>query len=195
MEPWKNDLWEQVAELELSAGKTEDAITAFQQAIKANNLSPDGWLALGNAYKTLDNSDMAISTWQTLVQSGNATDQVYEQLAQLQWQTGKIDDAVTTYQFWLKFKLDNPQAAFNLGLLMIIAQPEIASTYLQMAASLDKSLIPQVEALQHPLQVATAIGQDETYRLILTGRSLGNLGYWDLAYQGFLKSTTLTRIC
>ena len=191
LEPWRDASWENVADLELSAGKTEEAITAFQQAIKANKLSPNGWLALGNAYKTLNNPDMAISTWQTLVQSGNATDQVYEQLAQLQWRTGKVDDAVSTYQSWLKFKPDNPQAAFNLGLLMVIAQPEIASTYLQMAASQDKSLAPQVEALQHPLQVATAIGQDETYRLVLTGRSLGNLGYWDLAYQAFLKSKTL----
>ena len=191
LEPWRYDLWEQIADLELSAGKTEDAINAFQQSIRVRKLSPDGWLALGAAYKTLDNPAMAITTWQTLVQSGKATDQVYDQLAQLLWQSGKVDDAVSTYQSWLKFQPDNPRAAFNLGLLMIIAQPKTASDYLLMAASRDKSLAPQVEALQRPIQVARAIGQDETYRLVLTGRSLGNLGYWDLAYQAFLKSTTL----
>jgi tetratricopeptide (TPR) repeat protein len=191
LEPWRVDLWEKVADLELTAGKTKDAINAFQQAIEANKLSPDGWLALAEAYKTLNDPDMAISTYQTLVQSGKATDQAFEQLAQLQWQNGKLDDAVSTYQSWLKFNPKNPQAAFNLGLLMIIAQPEKASTYLKMAASQDSSLVPQVEALQRPLQVANAIGQDDIYRLVLTGRSLGNLGYWDLAYQAFLRSTAL----
>ncbi len=189
-EPWRAELWLQIAELELQAGNPANAILAFQQASHQAALSPDQQQTLGETYSSVGDNPMAIKVWKALIQSGQAPQKTYQLLADLQWKSGNFPDAEQTYRVWLATQPGNAEAAFKLGLLLLSYQPQEGLQYLQQALSHDNSLQTQVDALRQALSLAE-LKDDQSYRQVVVGRSLGSLGYWDLAARSFNNAVSL----
>ena len=189
-EPWRSELWFQIAGLELQAGNPANAITAFEQASRVSSLSPDQQQSLGEAYLAAYDPASAERVWQALIQSGQASPDTFKLLADTQWQAGDFSGAQQTLTAWLAAQPGNAETAFRLGLLLVADHPQQALPYFQEAASHDSSLQPQVDSIRQALSLAD-LKDDPSYRQVLIGRSLGSLGYWDLAAQSFNRSTEL----
>jgi tetratricopeptide (TPR) repeat protein len=189
-EPWRAELWLQIAELELQTGNPVNAIPAFQQASQLGSLSPDQQQTLGETYSAVGDNILAIKVWQALIQSGQAPQKTYELLVDLQWKSGNFSGAEQTYRAWLAAQPENAEAAFRLGILLLSDQPQEALQYFQQALSHDSSLQTQVDPLRQALSLAE-LNDDQSYRQVLIGRSLGSLGYWDLAARSFNNAINL----
>jgi tetratricopeptide (TPR) repeat protein len=133
---------------------------------------------------------LAIKVWQALIQSGQAPQKTYELLVDLQWKSGNFSGVEQTYRAWLAAQPENAEAAFRLGILLLSDQPQEALQYFQQALSHDSSLQTQVDPLRQALSLAE-LNDDQSYRQVLIGRSLGSLGYWDLAARSFNNAINL----
>ncbi len=189
-EPWRADLWLQIASFEQQAGNPDGMVKAFQQAARLEALSFDQQQSLGEAYQAAGDPASAVKIWQALIQSGGATQTTYQDLVDLQWKAGDFSGCEQTYRAWLKEKSDNAAAAFRLGLLLAADQPQEALQFFQQALSRDPSVQSQVDALRQAFSLAD-LRDDPSYRQVLVGRSLGSLGYWDLAETAFSRAIDL----
>ena len=189
-EPWRAELWVQIAGLELQAGNPVNAIAAFVQASRVSSLSPDQQASLGEAYAAVDDNASAIHVWQALIQSGQASQATFEQLSDLQWQAGDFSGAEQTLRAWLAAQPGNAETAFRLGVLLVSDHPQEAVKFFQEAVSHDAAWQAPVDSLRQALSLAD-LKDDPSYRQLLVGRSLGSLGYWDLAVQSFNRSIAL----
>jgi len=183
-QPWRADLWLQIAGFYLQAGNPANAIPAFLQVSRLGSLSAVQQQTLAETYAAAGDQASAIKVWQALIQTGQATPNTFEQLAALQWQSGDFSGAEQTYRAWLVVQPANAEAAFRLGLLLVAFQPDQALQYFQQALSHDGSVQAQVDSLRQALSLA-GLKDDQSYRQVLVGRCLGSLGYWDLAERSF----------
>ncbi len=128
--------------------------------------------------------------WQALIQSGQASPDTFQRLSDLQWQTGDFSGAGQTLRAWLAADPGRAETAFRLGLLLVSDHPQEAVQFFQEAASHDVAWQAPVDSLRQALSLAD-LKDDPSYRQLLVGRSLGSLGYWDLAAQAFNRSVEL----
>ena len=189
-EPWRAELWYQIAGMELQAGNPANAITAFKQGSRVGRLSPDQQQTLGETYIAVGDNASAVKVWQVLIQSGQAPQQTFELLADLQWKSGDFSDAEQTFRARLAAQSGDAETAFRLGLLLVSNHPEEALQFFQEALSHDGSLQAQVDSLRQALSLAE-LKDDPSYQQLLIGRSLGSLGYWDLAARSFNNAIDL----
>jgi tetratricopeptide (TPR) repeat protein len=188
--PWRVELWGQIAGLELQAGNPANAITAFEQAARLGSLSPSQQQSLGEAYLAVNDAAAAVRVWQALIQSGQAAPDTFERLSDLQWQAGDFSGAEQTLRAWLAADPGKAETAFRLGLLLVSDHPQEAVQFFQEAVSHDPAWQAPVDSLRQALSLAD-LKDDPSYRQLLVGRSLGSLGYWDLAAQSFDRSVAL----
>jgi tetratricopeptide (TPR) repeat protein len=189
-EPWRVELWFQIAELELQGGNPANAITAFVQASRVGSLTADQRQTLGEAYVAVNDNASAIQVWQALIQSGQATSATFGLLTDLQWKSGDFSGAEQTYRAWLAAQPENAETSFRLGLLLVSDHPQEALKFFQEALSHDASLQAQVDSLRQALSLAE-LKDDQSYQQVLVGRSLGSLGFWDLAVRSFNDAVDL----
>jgi tetratricopeptide (TPR) repeat protein len=188
--PWRAELWVEIASLELQAGNPADAISAFEQASRLGSLSPDQQQTLGEAYLAVKDTASARRVWQALIKTGQATQDTFEALADMQWQAADFSGAEQTLKAWLAVQPGNAETAFRLGLLLVSEHPQEAVKYFQTAVSLDAAWQAPVDSIRQALSLAD-LKDDQSYRHLLIGRSLGSLGYWDLAAVSFNRSIAL----
>jgi len=189
-EPWRADLWLQIAGMELQAGDPANAIPAFVQASRWSSLSPDQQESLGETYAAVNDHASAVRVWQALIQSGQASPTTFEKLSDLQWQSGDFSGAEQTLRAWLAAQPTNSETAFRLGVLLVADQPQEAVKFFEEAVSSNAAWQAPVDSLRQALSLAD-LKDDPSYRQLLVGRSLGSLGYWDLAERSFNKSIQL----
>ncbi|MEM5775571.1 MAG: tetratricopeptide repeat protein, partial [Anaerolineaceae bacterium] len=115
--------------------------------------------------------------------------QFYEEVTDKLAAAGLVEDQAAVYSQWLARDPRNARAAYRLGLLQAVYNPLQAVTYLSLAKSLDGSFGEGADPLLDTL--AGLQDADERYRLVLVGRTLGNLGEWAIARQAFQKAVDL----
>ena len=190
-EPWRLNLW---AEAGINANEARDyaiAVRYFQTALHLGVLSDVGLISLGEAYLQSGDWLGAVTTWQELVDAGRADEGLYEKIFAVQMDHQAYAGAVHTAEEWIGQFPQNAQAAFKVGLLECVLDPQNAEAALQKAASLDAGLAPQINTLSKA--IATALKESHAgYQRVVIGRALGSLGIWDLARQSFEKATEAT---
>ena len=190
-QPWKGDLWEQIGMYEAEASAWEEATYALQEADNLSMLSADGRFTLGVAYNEIGNKEAALKTWQTMIDDGIATEEVYNRVVLSQREKGDISTAIETLHLWRNVYPENPQTSFQLGLFLASVQQEEAVSYLLIAAEQDNDLEEKVETIRLAIN-SSAREEDESYSHMLIGRALGSIGEWDLAAFSFEESIRLT---
>jgi tetratricopeptide (TPR) repeat protein len=182
-EPWRADLWEQIGSLEMASGEWQNAIEAYQAARARGELSPEGQLALGNAFWNLGKREQAAALWSLLMTNGELPLSAYATIAGLYRKAGDFADSEKVLREWLRREEDHPQANYQLGLLLSLSHPQEARHYLQKAAG-DAGLVSKARALEEII-VAVSHEQDAAYRFLQIGRTLGSLEEWDIARLAF----------
>jgi tetratricopeptide (TPR) repeat protein len=196
-QPWREGLWEAAGQAAISANDGNTAGRYFARAAARGELSPDGYLAWGDADWLINSPNTALQIWEIAVQKGVDPSRIYSRQAEVYRAVG---DDLALIEI-LKMILEYPLAAelglesraglyYELGLLLAANDPASAPTYLSQAMKLDPTLEAQIRSLNFAIQ--RELSQDDpVYLLVVSGRALANLGHWDLAERAFENATHL----
>jgi tetratricopeptide (TPR) repeat protein len=189
-QPWRVELWEQLGDAELAVHKDDQAVAAYEQALRAGSLSSQGKMHLGDLYQQFGRPADAEHLWLELVTSGDHSKDVIERLAHAQRRKGDFEAAVSTLQTGLAADPQNSQAAFELGLLLLGSKPEEALSWMEKAAQVDPALEIQVLPFKEAVRKISQ-ANPTTPKEIILGRALARHGDWELAADIFQKATQL----
>lgn len=188
-EPWRTALWERIGRAELEAGQPEQAIEALRKAEQAGVLSSEGRYRLGDAYLQQGDDRTAETAWRKQLKTDGPSEQVYARLAQLLRARHDTAGAIEVLRDWHAFAPQNPQVAYQLGLLLSTVQPDEALPLLLEASKKDSQYTSAVQSLRAGLGQASS-AKEPAYGWLMIGRALGNIGQWDLALEAFQRSTS-----
>jgi tetratricopeptide (TPR) repeat protein len=176
---------------EFSVGNWREAIAAYEDAQKQSGLMPDRLLKLAFAYLQVGDEERAILIYRELVEENIALPlEIYEMLSMRDWEAGLYKDAEKDFRLWLEADPNSPAALFHLGLLSLQDDLNQGLDLLMEASALEGIYSQAVEELRTAVNIAL-LSDDVSYQLVVTGRSLGNLGYWSLAVEHFQKAALL----
>jgi tetratricopeptide (TPR) repeat protein len=188
--PWRLDLWEQAGIHAFEAGDYEAALHNLRQAGVSSRLTQESQIVLGDAYAKLGDEARAVETWQSLLAMGPPSVSVYQRLADAYQKAGDLDRAGRVLEQWIILAPDDPSVQYRIGLLQSILRPDLALESLQAARRLDPDLASAVLTLEAHLKQASGDG-DPAFRLLVTGRGLGAVNAWDLAWEAFRKAVVI----
>ncbi len=182
-EPWRADLWEQIGNLEMASGGWQDAIEAYQAARGLGGLSSEGQIALGSAFWNLGEREQAAAYWSQLMANEELSAGAYAKIAGLYRKAGDFSNAEKTLRNWLRQAENDPQANYQLGLLLSPNRPQEALAYLQRVKE-EPGLVSKASVLESII-VTVSHERDPGYRSLQIGRTLGSLEEWDMAALAF----------
>ncbi len=188
-QPWREGLLEKAGLLFYEGGDAPHAAQELQGALDREQLSETGQIALGNAYYQTGAYPQAMEIWTALLQDPAVDSAFYEDVTDKLAAAGLVEDQTAVYSQWVINDPHNSRAVYRLGLLQSVYDPLQAVSFLSLAKSLDSSLAEPVDEVLDVL--ASMQEADERYRLVMIGRTLGNLGEWAIANRAFQKAVDL----
>ncbi|MCD4673668.1 MAG: hypothetical protein K8R77_13475, partial [Anaerolineaceae bacterium] len=188
--PWRGDLQEQMGEQRMLAEQHVQAAEAFQKAWILGEISDAGLEQLAQVHLALEEDSGAIEAWQARIRRGSAAEEVYTSLAAAQRRMGDLAGAAATLREWQQQVPEDANAAYLLGVHLVLVSPMEAEEMLAVAAELEPAYAEKCAALQISLQDVQA-ESDEAYRILLLGRALGKAGEWELAGIAFMQVTEM----
>ena len=196
-QPWRIGFWEAAGNAALAAGDTQNAGSYFAQAAAKGELSPDGYIAWGDADWQSESHRTALQIWRIAAGLGISPDEVLERQADayrvLQDNVALIE---TLQEMLHQTSIVNrsPKAVsalhYELGLLLAAYDPASAPVHLTKAVELDPDLDPEIRSLIFDIQRGLE-HDNPVYELMISGRALANHDYWSLAEKAFENATVL----
>ena len=178
--PWMPYLWEKAGVKAMQDGDAENAIVFFNKAIEHRAISKWGWLDLGMAYQARGELSMAVKAWEKALPLAQAT----SNLASAERSMGNFAGAIEYWRANIALEPENATAHYTLGLLLTATSPDKALPELMQAVKLNPDLDIPVHSLRNTLNTAF-LSDDLSYQFLVSGRTLGALGEWDLAVEAF----------
>lgn len=189
-QPDRLELWERIAAHEYALEAYDQAIEDYEKAHQAGLISDDGLYSLGEAYKKSGNLERAASTWRELTDRPNIAESFFSLLTANFRESGDFDYALKAAEKWVLQAGRDPEAGFNLGLLLSYRDPAEAIKALRMVSNTRVGPAKTADRLIEVLEVVTA-SPSRAYGLVLTGQRLGEMGHWDLAEQALIQAVNL----
>jgi Tfp pilus assembly protein PilF len=194
--PWRSGFWEAAGNAALAAEDPKNAGDYFKRAAARGELSPEGYLAWGDADWGAEKPQTALQIWEIAERHGVSQTEVLVRQSEIYRVLGDDLALIETLREMLQQPaIVNRQSAdlhdltLELGLLLAAYEPASAPAYLSSAVEYDPALEPQIRSLNFDIQRALS-HDDPVYLLMISGRSLANLGYWDLAEKAFENATS-----
>ena len=189
--PWRTTLWDLTGQTAYAAGDPALAVQYLVAAGEENQLSVRGSVILGKAYNQLGDTASAEVVWSSLRDvrglDTNILVDVNNQLLNLYQGNGDLPAAIATLQRITELEPSNAEVQYQLGLLMVAREPEIALGYLINAMELNPGLADAVKILQRNLEQNETVN-DPAFNDLNVGRALGYLGEWELAAAAFYQA-------
>jgi len=104
----------------------------------------------------------------------------------MELELGSAKDALVAA---LKSNPNDPEVNYLLGLIFAIVEPDRASGYLAKSSDLDPNLYDQAHKMISTIK-RSDIAEDEAYRLVQIGQTLGGIDNWFLANAAFSGAVT-----
>lgn len=188
--PWRSDLREKAGLLALEAAQFETAVHHLTQVAASGELSPNGYVAFGDAALAVGDQQNAIRYWEQALRSGAEKDELHSRLAEEYRQLGDLRRAITHLKAMVDFEPTSAELNYELGLLLAATEPESAFAYLTLTSELSPRLAEEARLLTRELRSAR-LADDQSHLFAVSGQSLASIGEWDLAAAALLKSTEL----
>ncbi|MBN2115716.1 MAG: tetratricopeptide repeat protein [Anaerolineales bacterium] len=182
--PWRADLYELVGHAYYHAREYRKASDAYQKAFALRALSPAGWMAWGDVNYLNEDPERARQIWEEALKQEDPSDELYSRLAEIYQSRGEPARAAEYLQNYVSAHPQDASGHYRLGLLLILSDPERASTELIDAARLDPQFDPAVQTLRTALNVAS-LNDAPSGRFVILGRGLGLVNEWQLAGAAF----------
>lgn len=188
--PGRAELWELTAHYALLGGETELAVTYYQRAAILNSLSTYGFIELGDAALLEGNLFTAVEAWESAVNKGGSSVELYSRLLGAHILLNDYDGIVNDLHSLTELDSSNPIYFYELGIFIASKQPNSAIAYLLRAAELDPIYSDDVQSIKRAIDSARMF-DNPAYTLLETGRALANLNQWDHAARAFKESTLI----
>lgn len=183
------ELWERAGNAALQTPDHSTALTYLQNAENAGLLSAAGYLTLGDVYRDENQTDAALAAWQTALAQGAPAPDIYSRLWKVHRAANDFPAALAALRTLTTLTPDDALAQYDLGLLLLLQDPETALTHLTRAAELDPTLTNPVRQLQRSLRPSPDT-DDPAYVLVNLGRALASQEEWPLARDAFTQAVT-----
>jgi tetratricopeptide (TPR) repeat protein len=188
--PWEPSLWEKAGQAYLKGNDYYPAEYAFEDAVQRRALSPDGYLGYGDTVFALGDPGLAVDLWNGLLDRGGDPSILLPRIAHGYRDLALYSDEMNTWQEYLVYQPGDAAAHYRLGLLLATTSPADALPELMLADRLNPSLDPPVESLRSALNIAF-LSDDRAYQLLVSGRTLGAMGNWQLAAIAFQNAIAI----
>lgn len=188
-QPWRQEQWERIGDLQFVTGKYQDAIATFHTAAALGPLSARSVFNEANSWNSLGEADKAKTLYRQASESGQADVDLYMELAQAQ---ESIDDSIGTLATLLRaYGLAPNDRGINyaLGLEFAASQPEHAVPFLTKA-EMDNSYLAYAQAVIEAIDDSATLGESAD-RYIYIGQELSQIGAWQPAASAFAKAAQL----
>lgn len=117
--------------------KYQEAVAAFEEAIKLSQVNWGYFFNLGLSYKKMDKKEEALKAFQKAVELNPGSYSSNKELGEVLAKSGNFQDAKTFYQKAVEMSPDDPDAHFNLGACLInTGEPELALSHFQKTVEL-----------------------------------------------------------
>ncbi len=190
-QPWRDGFWVTAGYAAISAEDSPRAGNYFARAAAKGELSPEGYLAWGDADWQAENPQTALQIWSIAEKLGTPVNEVLARQIEVYRALGDDLALIET----LRALLQQPAVLSGqpsevaalyqeLGLLLAAYSPASAPGYLSQAIEYDPQLESQIRSLNFAIQRVLS-NDDPVYQLMISGRELANLGQWDLAEKAF----------
>jgi tetratricopeptide (TPR) repeat protein len=100
------------------------------------------------------------------------------------------DQAVECLKALLQGHPGDASIAYQIGLLLAATNPPSSFSYLAQAAGIDKEVAPPAGQIQSTIRTAQ-LSDEPAYTFLAAGRSLADLGEWDLAEEAFTRAVEI----
>ncbi len=109
--------WHNLGDVYRAVGRTDDALAAYQQAIKLDPRHPVYHNSLGDLYALLERDEEAVATYRQAVALNPDYTLAYNSLAGVYSRLGRDEEALAAYQRVIALTPDNAWAYNNLGFI------------------------------------------------------------------------------
>jgi tetratricopeptide (TPR) repeat protein len=107
-----------LADLELSTGQYQNAVSEYKAILEKAPKAPEPWMRIGEAYRRLGDSANAVTAYKKAQEAAPSNAGPYLQLALLYENSGQREDAMPLYEKALDLQPDNPIALNNLAYML-----------------------------------------------------------------------------
>ena len=187
---WRSDLMELAGQYAMQGGDSQTGIKLLQRAAGYTQLSPAGYLALGDGALMQNDPELALQAWEIALRSGGDPGPIYTRMASAHRFQGDYRAAIADLGGAAALQPNNAQIQYQLGLLIATQEPDEALDHLLRAAELDPSLASTTNAFQRNLRTAS-LAENKAYSLLASGRTLASMEEWELASEAFYNATRL----
>jgi tetratricopeptide (TPR) repeat protein len=188
LQVWRNDLWEQAGLAAYLGQQYDEAVRLLEIARNKKLLSSRGWNALGVAYWNINNHKSALAIWQEGSHEYPSDVGLYDNLALAYREKGDYASEQSVLVKRLSLAAD-ANAHYQLGLLLMVSNPDRALKELNAASALDPQFDSAVQTLSAAIAIFGAM-TDPASRFISIGRGLGLVEEWGLAENAFEKAVS-----
>jgi tetratricopeptide (TPR) repeat protein len=178
--------WARLGTRAFSSGDMQRAIPLLSLAAAAQDLQPEGWIMLGDAFQAIGDPARALWAWQNV---GASTDAL-ERMLNIHLLSQEYPAAIADLQALIALQPEQAEWRYQLGLLLAATQPEQAIPFLGRAAAISSIHKGSALALQRRIQAAVPASQP-AYTQLEAGRGLADLTEWELATVAFRRASQL----
>ena len=188
-QPWRKEVWEQIAALQFVTGDYQAAIQTYQTAASLGTLSAKSLFNEGKAWNAIGDQEKAKMIYRAASGTNSEDVSFYLELANSQ---EDINDSIGTLATLLRaYGLTPEDKGINyaLGVQFAASQPDNALKFLNNAAA-DGLYAANADALILTIQTSDPLGESAS-RYIYIGQELSQIGEWQAAASAFTKAVSL----
>ena len=182
--PWMPSLWEKAGNAYLNGKDYYTAEYYYKIAVDRHALSPKGYLNWGDIAFALGDPGLGVEQWNKLIAKGGDPSVLLPRIAHGYQALEDYQAEIQTWQKYLMVQPGDAAAHYRLGLLLAATSPAESLSQLMQADQINPKLDPTVEELRSALNTAL-LSDDRAYQFLVSGRTLGALGEWNLAVVAF----------
>jgi len=189
-QPWRVDLWHQLAKEALDTGDDAASVMALEHLEGIESLDAEMLFQMAELYLRNGQIDQAKQTWHGLLSQDDLSEDMYLELVRYQRLEGNFDFAREAAQGWVMQYPTSGKANYYAGLVHLAADPDRAMIWLQAAGSLDPVYQTRSIKLVDAAETAKR-NEDQAYQLVVIGRALAYIESWDLAEEAMNRAVHL----
>jgi len=188
--PWRPDLYELSGNYFYHAEEYGQANSVYEKAFDRNALSEKGWAAWGDVNYLSGDKAKAVDIWMNGLGATHGSANIYPRLAQAYWDEGDYESSALYFQKYIDVQPEDASSHYQLGLLLILSDPDQAFVELSTASQLDPEFDPAVQTLRTALTLSS-FSKTLADQKVVIGRGLGLVNEWGLAHILFQEAVQL----
>lgn len=189
-QPWQLPWWEKLAALEYSQNDFQGAVESLNKLAALQPLNVEQEMLLARSYQQSGETELSLNTWKMITLRDDLQPENFPFLLENQESQRDFDSAYILLQRWAALSPNDSEIQYKLGLYDLIFNPQGANEVLVRAYQINSTFIERIKRIEKALP-AILNEEDETFRLVLCGKTLSNEGEWLLASAAFEKATQI----